>query len=350
MIGQQAKVWIGSLLLLGMTGGALWALQSPRFRRPVARVVTEAWSGLVPQQETDLVVVPETFEGVQIGAPVYLIDDAGDARAIAHVVSRRAEVDGLPALRLRFSADASPEGPWRLRVYPPGRGLVDAVGLAVPDEVAEALSAQLTERLRGLWDEALEPAVRKRLPAFLDRLDPRTAQASKHTLGLIGGALFDHLRPHLDGMMDDVTRAVDRHYDLLDRMGLLWKFVRGDRKGLKREVLPVAERAAREWWGKNQHLVMDSVGAAVKARMPELRRFLETEVLAAAREELLEPVLREEQRHIAKEAEKALREVVRHVVEAPSGGFRVRFAGVLRHVLLQKKTALLLLERVEPGP
>jgi hypothetical protein len=348
MIGQRAKVWIGSLLLLGTAAGAVWVVSAPRFRRPVSRVVREALSGVVARQPTDLVVVPETFEGVQVGAPVYFVDDGGDARAIAHVVSRRAELDGAPALRLRFSADEAPGGPWRLRVFPPRRGLVDAVGLAVPDDVADALSAELTARLRELWDGALEPAVRKRLPAFLDRLDPRTAEASKHTLGLIGGALFDHLRPHLNGLMDDVTRAVDRHYDLLDRMGLLWKFVRGDRKGLKREVLPVAERAAREWWARNQAPVMDSVGAAVKARMPELRRFLETEVLSAAREELLEPVIREQQRHIAKEAERALREVVRQVVEAPSGGFRVRFAGVLRHVLLQKKTAVLLLERVEP--
>ena len=349
MISQQAKVWVGSLLLLGIATGAVWAIQSPGVQRPLERVAREAWSGVVATRPSDLLVVPETFEGVQVGAPVYLVDAHGDATAIAHVVSRKAEVDGRPALRLRFSADASPAGPWRLRVFPPRRGLMDAVGLAVPEEVQTALSDELTKRLRGLWEEALEPSIRKRLPAFLDRLDPRTAQASKHTLGLIGGTLFEHLRPHLNGLMDDVTRAVDRHYDLLDRMGLLWKFVRGDRKGLKREVLPVAERAARDWWARNQNQVLDSVGVAVKARMPELRRFLETEVLAAAHQELLEPVLKEQQRRIAKEAERALREVVREVVEAPSGGFRVRFAGVLRHVLLQKKTAVLLLERVEPG-
>ena len=45
------------------------------------------------------------------------------------------------------------------------------------------------------------------------------------------------------------------------------------------------------------------------------------------------------------EGEALLRAAAKEFVEAPEGGFRVRFAQMLRTQLLNKKTALLLLQR-----
>ena len=78
---------------------------------------------------------------------------------------------------------------------------------------------------------------------------------------------------------------------------------------------------------------------------PTWRPWLGADVLQAALEELAEPVLATNRAQLEREAEAVMGDVLRTVVRAPEGGFRVRFAAILRSRLLEKDEPLLLLRR-----
>jgi hypothetical protein len=127
--------------------------------------------------------------------------------------------------------------------------------------------------------------------------------------------------------------------------------VRGDEKKLQRKLKPVAEKAARRWWSENRDAVLTSLGEAVEARLPELGAWVETEGLVAAREELFLPLIATHGDRLEHEGEWVVRLLLDRVVRLPEdGGFQVRFASMLRHVLLGKQTALLVLELEAEAP
>jgi len=157
------------------------------------------------------------------------------------------------------------------------------------------------------------------------------------------------LEPLADELAAHVTREVEKKFDLLDRLGLLWKMVRGDGQGLRRELVPVAKQAAARWWEVNKDRVLGAVGDGLRQQMPLVRAWVEGELLDAALDELVAPIWQAQRPRLEAEAEALLRVAASTFVESPTGGFRVRFATAIRHVLLGKRSALLLLEPAE-GP
>lgn len=344
MLSNRIKVWVGSLLLVGSVLTLLLALTSPGFADPAGRIGRTAWSGLEPARPDDLLVEVETLEGVHVGSPVFRLETGHETTPVAHVVSLSTAADGTHHLRVRFAIDHVLPGEWQIRVFPPRKGLQDAYRLAVPPSAARAVGAVMVRRLRALWATVLEPTLKEQLPAFLARIDPRQATASKVLLNGFGDDALRRLRPLMNDLLDTITHSLEKRFDLWDRMGVLWKFVRGDGKGLKRKVQPVAEKAAQTWWAAHQDEVLAALGETFRSQMPALRRWLETEVLAAAREELLEPVLARHRAEIEREGKTLMRLAMREIIESDEGGFRVRFAAMLRMTLLGKRRALLLLE------
>ena len=156
------------------------------------------------------------------------------------------------------------------------------------------------------------------------------------------------LDPLLTTLAKWVTWKVNHELDTLDRLGLLVKFVRGDSKGLSRKVLPIAKAAVQFWWQENQAGVLQAVADSVEEQYPAIRRWVAGEVFDAAREELAEPIFSKHRARLEREGEALLRRAADEFVKSPEGGFRVRFAAVLRAQLLNKKTALLVLERTPP--
>ena len=161
----------------------------------------------------------------------------------------------------------------------------------------------------------------------------------------VGAEVLARLKPLAGGLADQVVGDVERRLDLLDRLGLLWKLAVGDGKGLTRKLVPVAEESVERWWEAHQGEVLTAVGDGIAARSEALEGWLLADVLPAAREEILEPALRAQGERLEREAEGAIEEVLSAVVSAPEGGFRVRFAAVLRSRLLGKDEPLLLLSR-----
>jgi hypothetical protein len=90
---------------------------------------------------------------------------------------------------------------------------------------------------------------------------------------------------------------------------------------------------------------MKALGRAFSAHGKDFKDWAGGELFEAARDELVLPVLEAQGRRLESEGETLLRAAAKEFVEAPEGGFRVRFAQMLRTQLLNKKTALLLLER-----
>lgn len=350
MNARRTKVWLGSLLLLGAVAAAAYGLASPSFAEPAGRVGATIASGLADEAEGDLQLDVDTLQGVTLGAPIYHLATGHERAPIAHVVQAHTAPDGAARIRLRFAPGFDGSGPWVLRVYPPRRGLGDSIRLAVPPETARHVALEMRRRLDRLWREELGPSLAERMPAFLDRIDPRNEGASRELITTFGDDVMERLRPYMDDLLNAITKALQKRLDFMDRMGVLWKFVRGDGKGIKRKVQPVAETAARTWWAANQEKVLAVLGDAFKERLPDIRRWLETDVLDAARTELLEPLLLEHQAQLEKEGEALVRLSMKEVVQSEEGGFRVRFAAMLRMTLLGKKRALLLLERpATPG-
>lgn len=316
-------------------GGAL--LADPGVRQPLLRTAGALLEDLTehPERERTYVVADRT--GVEPGAAVFRRDASGPEAPIGHVVA--CDERGVC---VRFRPEAGLPAGLTLGVLPPSRTLGEAVALAVPADVRARLADDLEQRLARAVEEVLLPGVEQRLPAFLERLDPTRDPASRALAEDVSGAVLARLEPLLDGLAREVTQAVDAHFDLLDRLGLLWKVVRGDGEGLQQQLLPVARRAARAWWEARSADVLAAVRAGVTDRRAEVRAYVQGPLWAAAREELLVPVLREGRARLTEEGEGLLRRAVAEVALAPEGGFRPRFASVVRTHLLGRGQALLL--------
>lgn len=336
---------IGSVVLVGVLVGLALLLSSPGVAGPAGRVVGAITSGLDGERGTDLVLPIDTLEGVHTGLPVFLLRHASEWPPVAHVAAYGEGEDG-PWVRLRFEPEPL-AGPWRLRSHPPSRKLSAVYQTVVTPEAADRFGKEVVRRLEFLWEDAVLPEARQHLPAFLARIDPTEDTQSRELLEAFSHTVIAELEPLLDELASHVTRAVKKKFDVLERLGLLWKVVSGDEKGLKNEILPVAKEAARAWWEGNQAAVMKALGRAFSAHADGFKGWAATELFDAAREELVMPVLAAQGKRMEREGESLLRLAAKEFVEAPDGGFRVRFAQMLRTNLLNKKTALLLLERPE---
>ncbi len=334
----------GTLALVGVLLAAVALVLSPAVARPTARVAATLASAFDAERADDLVITLPSLDGIQRGLPVYYLPESPEAEPIAHVTDFGDGADG-PFVRLRFEPGAASAGPWQLESYPPSRKLKAAFEMVVTKEAASRFGREMAKRLERLWAEAILPETRKRLPAFLERIDPSKDTQSKVVLRAFSKSVMDELEPLLDDLAAHVTRAVKKKFDVLDRLGMLWKVVRGDDKGLKDAILPVAKAAARAWWTEHEAEIMKALGRAFSAHADEFKAWASGELFDAAREELVMPILVAQGERLESEGEFLLRRAAKEFVEAPEGGLRVRFANVLRTQLLNKKTALLLLER-----
>lgn len=340
---------LGATALVLLLGAAAWAVGAAASSPAAARVAHEVGAALGAGARDDLVAVLPRGRGVRVGAPVYPADESRGQDPIAHVAAVDALADGGLRVRVRFAHGVDPQGPWRLDALPPTRRLVEAMEKAVPPDVLRAYAARLRERALSLWSDTLQPDLEARLPAFLGRLRPAEGGATRELLDRLGAALTARLSPLLDDLMREVRTALDREFDFLDRMGLLWKVATGDDKGLEGKVAPVAREAARRWWTTHREEVLAAVGRALADEGAQIRTWAAGELLAAAREELLEPVLERNGARLEAEAEALLRDAAETFVRAPDGGLRVRFAAVVRDALLRKDEPLLLLARPDPA-
>ena len=337
---------VGSAVLVAALLGLVLLLSSPGVARPAARVAASIGSALDAERAEDLRLPIASLDGVHPGLPVFFVRPAGEWPPVAHVAAFGEGPEG-PWVRLRFEPGAAEPGPWTLRSYPPSRKLSAVYRTVVTPEAAERFGKEVVRRLEHLWEEAVRPEAEQHLPAFLARIDPTKDTQSRELLEAFSQTVLAELEPLLDDLASHVTHAVKEKFDTLERLGLLWKVVRGDEKGLKREILPVAKQAARAWWEGHQPQVMKALGRAFQAHGDAFKTWAGTELFEAARDELVLPVLAAQGRRMEAEGEGLLRLAAKEFVEAPDGGFRVRFAQMLRTQLLNKKTALLLLERPE---
>ncbi len=331
---------LGHALLVGAVAGAAFVGARDDVRAATRRIGGEVSSALRPADERDARHVVTTVEGVRVGSPVHVVRDDGVADVVGHVVAieRGAET----AVRVRAAAGAAIDPSWQLTVHPPRRSLRDAVSLTIPDDEARRFGDAVATRALALWEAEVRPAVESRLPSFLARIDPSADTETRTVVTEMSDALVRRLDPFVDELSKHVTRDIERKFDLLDRLGLLWKFVRGDGQGLRREIVPVAKRSAEAWWSVNRDRVMRAIGAALEEKGPRLRAWVEDELIPATLDEIVEPVWDAQRPRLEAEAEALLRVAGESFVESPAGGFRVRFATAVRHVLLGKKTALLL--------
>lgn len=335
-LSSSARVWVGSVIWLGLAGAALGVLAQPHVRAPLARTVGALLGGGPGAGGRQVVFQVGDARGIDPGCPVFAQGEV-PAPPVGHVVS----VEGR-SVRVALAGGAE-SGPG-LTCLPPSRTWAEAVDLALPPALAAELSAGLQARLARLSEDLLLPGLEARLPAFLARLDPRTDPATRDLLGVVGASTLRRLEPLLEDLAQDVSRAVGARLDLLDRLGLLWKVVRGDGDGLRRQMLPLAREAAERWWTAHASDVGAAVGAGLEAHRADLRTWLEGPGWRAVRDEVLLPVVREGRERLAADAQALLSDALARVALAPGGGFRPRFASVLRTHLLGRGQALLLLE------
>lgn len=338
-LSLRTRVVIGNAVWVGLALGAGSLLASPGVRAPLTRtawaLVTDG-SGQVADVRTFRV---EDVRGISPGAPIYADGDLPSA-PLGHVV----EVSGNEVRALiagpSLPSHASGAG---LVCLPPSRTLSEALALAVPPDALRRLGLDVEQRLARTVEQALLPGMEERLPAFFSRLDPQRDAATRDVVDRVGASALERLAPSFEGLTAEVTRAMGARLDLLDRVGLLWKVVRGDGEGLRRQLLPVAREAATRWWTDHSREVAVALSLALSDRREELRGWLQGPLWSAARDELLLPALLAERGRLAAEGEAVLRGVVVDVALAPGGGFRPRFASVLRTHLLGNGQALLLL-------
>jgi len=346
-LGSHAKLLFGNIVLLTLLGGAVYGATRRTVAEPAARVAAAVWSAIETDRDEDAVLQVASLKGITKGVPVFLLDGEAEGRPVAHVLDLGEGARG-PWIELRFAPGEDTTGPWQVHAYPPSRKLRSALDMAVTGEAAQRFGAEVGRRMEALWTEVLLPDLKARLPGFLERIDPTEDTEARAMMKSLSRSVMKELDPLLDDLAKYVTRAVRKKFDLLDRLGLLVKVVSGDSKGLSRKILPVAKAAARRWWDENEPRVLKAVGTAFAAEMPSIRAWATGELLDAAREELAEPIFRARRDRLASEGEALLKKAADEFVRSPEGGFRVRFAAVLRAQLLNKKTALLLLERAPP--
>jgi hypothetical protein len=345
----RARSRLGVAVWLALLGGLVALFAAPGVRGPLGRTVhtlLEPWRD-APERE-------RRFEGPSYGArlgdPVFEARGEGLGEPVGHVVAVEAQ-----ALRVRFEPGfGGARGLEDLEVecLAPSRTLGEALALALPPESVRRLGLALRERLGVTFEEALEPELKARLPAFLARVDPRKDPRASAEVQALGHAVMQRLAPLLDGLTREVTRAVDQRFDLLDRLGLLWKMVKGDGEGLRKELLPVAKEAAQRWWSEHATEVLEALGQGLADRGPELGDWLAGPVWDAAQTELLLPIAHAQRARLEAEAQGLLEAALAEVVLAPGGGLRPRFAHVVRTHLLGHRAPLLLVRvvaRSEPA-
>lgn len=335
-LSLSARVWVGSVIWLGLAGATLGLLAQPHVRAPLVRTVGALLGAGLGTDGRQVVFQVGDARGIDPGCPVFAQGEV-PAPPVGYVVS----VEGS-TLRVVL-AEGSEAGPG-LTCLPPSRTWAEAVDLALPPALAAELSAGLEARLARLSEDLLLPGLEARLPAFLARLDPRADPATRGLLDALGTAMLGRLTPLLEGLTQEVSRAVGARLDLLDRLGLLWKVVRGDGEGLRRQMLPLARDAAERWWAGHAREVVAAVGAGLEEHRADVRAWVEGPGWQAVRDELLLPVLREGRERLATDAQALLSDALGRVALAPGGGFRPRFASVLRTHLLGRGQALLLVE------
>jgi hypothetical protein len=340
----RLKTSFGALVLAGATVGLAALVASPSVARPAGRVLESLTSALDDERAGDVELAVASLDGIHAGLPVFLVEADGSARAVAHVHAMRTGSEGA-YVTLRFAPRESSAGPWSLTAYPPSRKLRAALDVTVTPEAAGRFAGEVTRRLETLWDEAILPDAEQNFPAFVKRIDPTRETAARKLVQGVTADVMRALRPMLDELSGAITSAMKRKFDLLDKLGLGFKFLRGDARGIKRKVMPVVEAAAQQWWAVNQNRVMRAVGEALRARLEDVRTWAGGELFDAAREELFQPILAAQRTRLEADSEALLRYVAREFIESPGGGFRIRFASMLRTHLLNKKTALLLIER-----
>jgi hypothetical protein len=333
----RTRVLVGSAVWLAGLGGAAVLFASPGVREPLHRTARAFTDDVFGAPERERWFALADLRGVDVGAPVFRISEGALEAPVGHVVGIGGE-----GVRVRLVAPLG-AGAWRLDSLPPSRSLGEAVSLAVPPEAAARLGAAFRTRLAATFEEALLPGLERRLPAFLARIDPTKDAAARVLFESVGSAVLARLTPLLEDLTSEITTAVKARFDFLDRLGLLWKVLRGDEKGLEKELVPVAREAARAWWAAHGSEALAAVAAGVTDRREALEAWLRGPAWAAARDELLLPVVREERDRLTGEVEALLRQAVEEVALAPGGGFRPRFASVLRTHLFGRGEALLLL-------
>ncbi|MDJ0522294.1 MAG: hypothetical protein QNJ90_09495 [Planctomycetota bacterium] len=345
--GLRIRFVLGTCVLLGALGALAWLLATPAVSGPALRVASALASSIETDRPEDVILAVPALDGIQPGLPVFHLDGEEERRPVAHVHDMGSGATGA-WVHLRFEPGEDPAGPWGLSVYPPSRKLSSAVKMAVTDEAARRFSRDLGDRVETIWTDLLLPDLERRLPGFLKRIDPTEDTEARAVMLALTSSAMKRLDPLLEGLAKWVTWKVNHELDTLDRLGLLVKFVRGDSKGLSRKVLPIAKAAVQFWWKENEANVLKAVGAAVEEQYPAIRKWVAGEVFDAARQELAEPIWKEHRERLEREGEALLRRAADEFVKSPEGGFRVRFAAVLRAQLLNKKTALLVLERTPP--
>lgn len=340
---MTARRLFGSAVLAGLALLVALGFSRPDVRHRLGRVLgAMAHDAFVRGGEGDVRFALADPGGIRRGDPVFLEARATALRPVAYVTAV-----GTDGVRVRAApGETLPEGRVLERLAPP-YGLRDALDMAVPEPVRARLAASFDATLRGLLAEAILPEVRRRLPAFLERVDPRTDEEARQVLDAVGGEVLERLRPLGDELARQVADDVKERFDFLERVGLLWDLLRGDAEALREQVTPVALKSAADWWEANQEAVLTRVGEGIAARLPELQRWALDDVLPAARDEIASPVIEAQAGAIEAAADRLVRRVADDVVEAPEGGFRLRFRSVLRTRLLEKDEPLLLL--VEPA-
>ena len=347
MISARARTRLGSILMLAILGGLLFLFTRPAVREPAARVAQVIGSGLRGPGDGDPRIPVTTVDRAKIGDPVYLVDAGGDARAVAHVLEIRSEPEPAFILRFEPGEEALAElGSEHLgvTVLPASTRLGDALETAIPKDVSLHLQEVLLARAKQLWESALRPELERRLPDFLARIDPAEDEESRLLLEAVGGSIMGELDPLLDDLGDEIASSLEDRLDFLDRMGLLWKFVRGDADGIRGEVMPIASQRAEAWFDEHKDDLVAALLRGIDEQSEDLHTWFTGKVLDAARDELIDPLWLSQQDRLEQEGEAVLRLVTREVIQAPSGGFRLRFSQVLRATLLGKKSPLLLLE------
>lgn len=333
----RARVVIGSVVWVAALGGAAVLFAAPKVREPLARTVRAFTDDAFGAPEHERRFALPDLRGIAPGAPVFRLSSDGAVEApVGHVVA-------LDATGVRVHLDGGVGADVRLECLSPSRSLGEAVALAVPPEVAAHLGAALRARLAATFEEALLPGLERRLPGFLARIDPTKDPATRALAELVGDAVLTRLTPLLEGLTGDITKAVKERFDFLERLGLLWKVLRGDAKGLEKELVPVAREAARGWWAVHGSDALAALAQGVKDRREAIATWLKGPAWTAARDELLLPVVQEERDRLSAEVEALLRQAVEEVALAPGGGFRPRFASVLRTHLFGRGEALLFL-------
>ncbi len=347
-LGASTKLLLGNVILFTLVAGGVYGATRPEVATPASRVGAAMLSAFETDREDDILLNVASLHGIKPGLPVFFLDRADEQRPIAHVLDMGEGGRGA-WVQLRFEPLEEATGPWTLTAYPPSRKLSNALRMAVTADAAKRFGAQVGERMEGLWNDVLLPDLKERLPGFLERIDPTKDTEAREVMSSLSKSVMEKLDPLLDDLAKYVTRAVRKKFDLLDRLGLLVKVVSGDSKGLSRKILPVAKDAAKRWWEENEARVLKAVGEAFAGEMPKIRAWATGELFKAARDELAVPIFEARRDVLEKEGEYLLKKAADEFIRAPQGGFRVRFAALLRTQLLNKKTALLLLERTPPA-